>query len=91
MAAVPLRNGGELVAVAAGALPRDQVADGGAVGRGRGRGVFVRLDLLARSFFANGADAQANFLLFLIHLDDLEIVFVAGFEMHRLSVAIDGF
>ena len=80
-----------LVAVSAGALPRDQVADGGAVGRRRGRRVLVGLDFLARCFFADGTDAQANFLFFLIHLDDLEVVLVAGLEMHRLSVAIDGF
>src|SRR6266852_4632046 len=78
------------VAVSAGPLPRNQVADGGAGRRGRRR-VLVGLDFLARCLLTDRLDAQADFFLFLIHLDYLEVELAAGFQVHRLSVRIDSF
>src|SRR5579863_8798732 len=100
---VPLRMTGEgggtfrgqecprhrLVAFVAGALPVDQLADGGA-GAG-GDGLLVGFDFGARGFFADGADAQADFLFFRAHLDDLEVVLDAGFEMNGLAFGVHRF
>ena len=53
--------------------------------------MLVGLYFLARRFLAYRLDAQAYFLLFLIHLDDLEVELGAGFELHGLAISIDGF
>jgi hypothetical protein len=80
----------KLVAVAAGPFPGDQVANGCASG-GRRRRVLIGLDFLPRGFFTDRPDAQADFFLFLINLDDLEVELASWFEMHRLSIGINGF
>ena len=53
--------------------------------------MLVGLDFPARCFLANRLDAQANLLLFLIHLDDLEVKLQVRLQMNRLPVVIDGF
>src|SRR5215471_11136314 len=78
-----------LVALVASALPGNQVPDGRAAGAGSG--MFVRLDFFSRGFLTHGLDAQPDFFLFGIHLYDLEVVLLPGFERHRLPVGIDRF
>src|SRR5580692_1699468 len=51
--------------------------------------MLVRLDLRARSFLADGLDAEPDFLFFLIHLDDLEFVLLSGFKGQGLAVGVD--
>ena len=53
--------------------------------------MLVRLHFLPRSFFADRLDAQADFLFFLIHLDDLEVEFSAGLQGHLLTFVVDRF
>ena len=49
----------------------------------------VLLDFGAAGFFADGADGEADLLLFLAHLDDLELVLVAYIELDGLAVVAD--
>src|SRR5256885_2088678 len=77
-----------LVAFVAGALPVDQLADGRA---GTRHWLFVGFHFRAGRFFADGADAEADFLFFRTHLDDLELVLDARFKMQRLAIAVQGF
>ena len=77
-----------LVAFVTGALPGDQLADCGTGARDR---LLVGFDFRARGFFAYGADAEADFLLLGIHLDDLEVVLNAGLQMERVAVFVSGF
>jgi hypothetical protein len=53
--------------------------------------LLVDLDLGAAGFFADCADAEAYLLLFLVHLDDLELVLVVDLELDRLAVIVDRF
>src|SRR5450631_1926076 len=76
------------VVFVAGALPGNQLADGRT---GAGNGLFVGFHFRARGFFADGADAESYFLLFRIHLDDLEVVLEARLQMKRLAVFVGGF
>ena len=46
---------------------------------------------VARGFIAYGAQAQADFVFFLVHLDDLEVVFLALLELDRSAVRISRF
>ena len=71
-----------------GALPGHQLTDGRAGARDR---VLVRLHLGVRGFFADSAEAESNFLLFRIHLDDLEVELLARLEVSRLAVGVHGF
>src|SRR5581483_11150074 len=41
--------------------------------------------------FAHCAEAEADLLLIRIHLDDLEVMLLAGFELHRNAVRIGSF
>src|SRR3982750_1655244 len=90
-----------LVSLGLRALPVDQVAQRGAAavarggGGGGGTGVaalgalltfLVALDLSAAGLFANGTDAQADLLLFLVHLDDLELVLRV--HIHRFGLGL---
>src|SRR5215469_15996804 len=89
-----------LVAVEFRALPVDQVAQRGAAGvarRGAGAAalggllaavvlLLVAFHLGSAGFFADGADAQTDLLLVLIHFDDLELVFGVHIERHWLPV-----
>src|SRR5579864_7848224 len=77
-----------LVAFVAGALPVDQLADRGTGARDR---LLVGFDFRAGRFFTNCADAEADFLLLGIHLDDLEVVLQARLQVQRLSVFVSGF
>src|SRR5260370_7700932 len=74
-----------LVVLVTGALPGDQLDDRGTGARYR---LLVSLDRGSRRFFADGADAQPDFLFFRAHLDDLEVMLDAGFKMQWLSVAV---
>src|SRR6266852_4889151 len=93
-AATPLRMTGvtsdtsRSVAFAAGALPVDQLADSRT---GAGYRLLVGFDFRARGFFADGANAESDFLLFGTHLDDLELVLDSGLKMKRLTVAVQCF
>ena len=49
------------------------------------------LDFRTAGFFANCADAETDFLLFHVHLDDLELVLLTLFERQRLAVSIHRF
>jgi len=69
-------------------------------GGGRGRtgvalggllALLVALDLGTAGLFANGLDRETDLLLFLIHLDDLELVFRVHIERDRLAVRTDRF
>ncbi len=53
-------------------------------------GLLVGFDLGPAGFFAYGADAEADLLLFLAHLDDFELVLVVYVELDRLAVVVDG-
>src|SRR5271168_4481784 len=89
--------------LALGALPVDEIAERGAARRGRGGGagtgaalgrtlaLLVALDLGAAGFFADSADAETHLLLFLVHLDDLELVLRVHIELDRLVARIDRF
>src|SRR5271165_3693138 len=88
LTAAPISDFKSLVVLVAGALPGDQLADGRTGARDR---LLVSFDLGSRSLFADGADAEADLLLFRAHLDDFEVVLNAGFKMQRLTVAIDCF
>ena len=77
-----------LVVFVAGALPGDQLADGGAGARDR---LLVGFDFRARGFFPDSSNAEADLLFFRIHLDDLEVVLQAGLKMQRLAVFVGGF
>src|SRR5690349_11070407 len=77
-----------LVILVAGALPRDQLVDGGAGARDR---VLVGLDFLPRGVFAHSADAVPDFLVLRIHREDLEVVFAARLEIKGLAVAVESF
>lgn len=77
-----------LVLFVAGALPGHQFADRGTAGAG-GR-VLVGLDFLSGSFLPDGADAETDFFLVLVHLDDLELVLLAGFKVKLGAVFVYG-
>src|SRR5271167_541436 len=85
LAAARMSNLTSSVILVAGALPRNQLADGRTGARHR---LLVSLDLGARSFFADGADAESHLLFFRAHLDDLEVVLDAGFKMQRLTISV---
>src|SRR5215471_7113158 len=51
--------------------------------------MLVRFDFLARSFFAHCSDAEADFLLFLVHLYDLELILLAGLQVELSSMFIN--
>src|SRR5579863_533985 len=78
-----------LVVLAPGALPRHQFADGGTAGT-RDR-MLIGLHFGTRSFLTYGLDAEPDFLFFLIHLDDFEVVLLSGLEGQGLAVAIHRF
>src|SRR5581483_6153994 len=73
----------------AGTLPGNQVADSRAPRAGCG--MFVSFNFRARSFFPDGFDAEPNLLLFRIHLDDLEIVFLAWLQRDVLAIGVHCF
>src|ERR1017187_756962 len=50
--------------------------------------LLVALHLGAACLFANRTDAQADLLLFLVHLDDLELMLRVDFELHRNVVLV---
>src|ERR1700704_163314 len=77
-----------LVVFPARALPRNQLANRRTGGRCR---VFVGLDFLTRSFLAYGLDAEADFFLVLIHLDDFEVELSSRFEVDWLALVVHGF
>src|SRR6202044_1064387 len=56
---------------------------------GRLLALLVALDLSAAGFLAYGADAETDLLLFLVHLDDLELVLRVHIERHWLPVGTD--
>src|SRR5229473_767261 len=84
----PLRMTSGLIAFVAGALPRNQFADGGARARNR---LLVGFYFGARSFVSDGANAEPDFLFFGTHFDDLELALDAGFQMQRLTVPVNRF
>ena len=51
-------------------------------------GMLVGFHFRAGSLFAHGANAESDLLFFRIHLHDLEIVLLSGFESHGLAVGI---
>ncbi len=53
--------------------------------------LLVALDFGAGGFFADRLDAQADLLLFLVHLDDLELVLVADLQRDLLAGIVDCF
>src|ERR1051326_9426868 len=52
--------------------------------------MLVSLHVSPAGFFANGAQTQAPFLLFRVHLDDLEVVLLACFQLDRSAIGIRG-
>src|SRR5207253_6269688 len=77
------------VVFAAGAFPGHQLANRRSAGAGGW--VFVRLHFGTRGFLTHGANTEPDFLFILVHFDDLKVVFLAGLQMNRLAVGIDGF
>jgi len=53
--------------------------------------VFVRLHFGTRGFLSHRTNAEADLLLILIHLDDLEVMLLARFEVNRMAACVDGF
>jgi hypothetical protein len=53
--------------------------------------MLVGLDFGTRSFFTDRLDAESDFLFFLIHLDDFEVVLVSRLESQGLAIGIHGF
>src|SRR5262249_1355271 len=81
-------SGYALFLIVSGALPVDDVAQG----RSRaGSGVLVSFHVGAAGLFASGPEGQADLLFFRIHLDDLEIVLLAGIQLDRGAIGIGGF
>src|SRR5271157_559881 len=88
-AAVPTRcfcGAVRSVVLVAGALPGNELADGGTGARNR---LLVGFDFRARRFFADGADAEPDFLFLRTHLDDLELMLNTGLKMKWLPVSVD--
>ena len=44
-----------------------------------------------RGFLSHRANAEADLLLILVHLDDLEVMLLARFEVNRMAICVDGF
>src|ERR1700730_8339261 len=76
------------VSLVARSLPRDKLANGRTGAR---NWLLVSFHFRSRSFFPNGANAEANFLFFGSHLDDLEVVLHARFKMQWLTVSVHRF
>src|SRR5215469_7594006 len=60
--------------------------------------MLVGFHVLATGFLADGAERESNFLLLLVHLDDLEVQLLTGLELdwmtlivHRLGVVAQPF
>src|SRR5581483_5563542 len=53
--------------------------------------MLIGLNVGPAGFCAYGAQAQSNFLFILVHLDDLEVVLLAGLQLYRTAVRISGF
>ena len=69
-------------------FPVHQIAQCG--GRAGDR-LLISFNISPAGFFSDGAQAQADLLLILVHLDDLEVVLLASFELDRLTHRIGGF
>src|ERR1700759_5658126 len=67
------------------ALPVDQVTQGCGGARDR---LFVGLNVGPAGFFSPCAQAKGYLLLVLVHLDDLEVMLLACFELDRLPQSI---
>src|ERR1700722_1867861 len=68
------------------AFPVHQIAErGGGAGSSRR---LVGFHIGATALFTDGTQAEADLLLLRVHLDDLEVVFLPGFELHRLTQCI---
>src|ERR1044071_10290531 len=80
----------ELVLIVAGALPVDDIAQRGG-SAGAGSRMLVRFHVSAAGFFTHRAQTQPNFLLFGIHLDDLEVVLLTGIKLHARAGGICSF
>jgi len=93
-----------LVVFVLGLLPLEEVAEGGGAGvaaRAAARtltlaaalvalvGLLVAFDFGTAGFFANCLDREADLLLFLVDLDDLELVLVANLEVDLLAGVVD--
>src|ERR1019366_8220579 len=85
-------NSVALIVFVAGALPRHELANGRAsAGRG-GRGSLVGLDIAARGLFAtHGTNAESHFLFGGVHLDDLELELLTGFQLDGLAMRVRRF
>src|SRR6476620_436560 len=53
--------------------------------------MLVSFHVRAAGFFADRTQAEANFLLFGVHLDDLEVVFLSGFQFGWSAAGVSGF
>src|SRR5260221_12661124 len=79
-----------LVLFASGALPRDEIADRRSRTRSAGGWLFVGFHFRAGGFFAYGANAEADFLFFRVHLHDLEVEFLARLKFNWRALVIGG-
>ena len=52
--------------------------------------MFIRFDIGATGFFADSAERQPDLLLLLVHLDDLEVVLLARFQLDRMPSLVGG-
>src|SRR2546422_969617 len=77
------------VVFAAGAFPGHQLANRRSADAGGW--VFVCLHFGTRRFLSHRANAEADLLLILVHLDDLEVMLLARFEVNRMAVCVHGF
>src|SRR4051794_40479994 len=53
--------------------------------------MLVRFHFRARCFLAHGLDAEPDFLLLNVHLDDLEVMLESRLQRDRLSIRIHRF
>src|ERR1019366_1606542 len=81
-----------LVVFVAGALPRHELANRRATAGRGGSGGLVSLDIFARGLFApHGTDAESHFLFGRVHLDDLELELLVGFQLDGSAVSVRRF
>src|ERR1019366_7923706 len=85
-------NSVALVVFVAGTLPRHELANRRARAGRCGRRSFVGLDIAARGLFAtHGTNTEPHFLFGRVHLDDLELELLTGFQLDGLALRVRRF
>ena len=52
--------------------------------------MLIGLNIRPAGLCSDGPQAQSNFLFVLVHLDDLEIVFLTSLKLYRTTLGIRG-